>query len=385
MLVRTTRMTVVVGLLSFLSACDDGGGTADAPDLTVTTFNAGLAAGFVPYAPERAPKVYEKLAGLDTDVLCVQEIWTAEDWSGLRDAASEKWADHYRLDDSQELAGTCESGELDDLETCVDAECNPDDVEGLASCALDKCRTEFDALSANCNRCLIAQVGNTLDDIKTACLSGEPMGIYAYGGSFGTGLLSKYTLEDKDEKVFLSTANRRAALHGRIDGVFDKPLHVFCTHLTANLSDVPYTGELESWEKEQATQIRVMLQWVNSKIRDDDGYVVLLGDLNCGPEGVAGIDSELPDNYKLFADADYANPYLAQSPECTFCDSNPLLTDAAGGEGGLIDHILSPSSGALDFTVERTLDETFKLEVDGEDVDAAYSDHYALRGEIRAK
>ena len=44
--------------------------------LKLTTYNAGLAHTFVKYATERVEKVAEGLAQLDSDVICLQEVWT---------------------------------------------------------------------------------------------------------------------------------------------------------------------------------------------------------------------------------------------------------------------------------------------------------------------
>ena len=48
-------------------------------ELTITTWNLGLAHSYVRYATQRIPHIIEALKNHDTDVLCVQELWNQED------------------------------------------------------------------------------------------------------------------------------------------------------------------------------------------------------------------------------------------------------------------------------------------------------------------
>lgn len=364
-------------------ACGDSGSGAADTGMEVGTFNAGLADGFVLFARERAPRVFDALAAQDLDVLCVQEVWTGDDWDDLTEATQSKLPHTFRLEDSQTFVDTCEVGELDDLESCVIEQCDEDDVEGLASCALEFCETELGGLSSTCTSCLLAQVGNTLADIKATCESDEQVPAYAYGGSFGTGLLSSAEFTATGELVFESTVNRRALLHARIETEETGPLHLFCTHLTANLTDVPYKGEADSWADEQAVQIDEALEWMEEQAAGEP--YLLLGDVNTGPEK-PGILAELPDNFEKFVDAGLvsANASVA-APECTYCDGNPLNQEIAAGDGGLIDHIFYRAADPLVVKAKRFLDEPIEIEVEGTPTESRYSDHYGVRASVRAK
>lgn len=376
------RLFLAAALLaSPLAVACGGDDPAAKPTLEVGSFNAGLADGFVDFARERAPEVFAALPEQGLDVLCVQEVWTPEDWEDLVAASAEGLPNTYRLEDSQTFADTCEDGELDALEACVIAECDENDVEGLAACALELCADDLGGLSDTCTSCLLAQVGNTLADIKTTCESDEPVPVYAYGGSFGTGILSNLELTEQEALVFKSTANRRALLHARVDSAEAGPVHVFCTHLTANLTDVPYAGEADSWADEQATQIAEAIEWMEEKSAGEP--YMLLGDVNTGPEK-PGILAELPENYALLTDAGLVSAYAAgAAPLCTYCDGNPLNQDIAAGDGGLIDHIFTKMGDGLVLQAERFLDEPIEIQVEDAPTESRYSDHYGVRASVR--
>lgn len=55
-------------LFFLLSAC-----SASGPEV-LTTYNAGLAIGFVPGAEDRAPATAAAIGALDADVVCLQEV-----------------------------------------------------------------------------------------------------------------------------------------------------------------------------------------------------------------------------------------------------------------------------------------------------------------------
>lgn len=77
-------------------AAADRAGSGD--DLSIITYNAGLADDFVDLARERAPQVIDAIADLDADVVFVQEVWTPEDVTTLTDAASDRYGEALFLD-----------------------------------------------------------------------------------------------------------------------------------------------------------------------------------------------------------------------------------------------------------------------------------------------
>ena len=78
----TPKLSAVLsGLCLLLGACSDEHPMdpgAPRAQLTVATYNAGLAPGFVDYAAERAPLTTAAIGALSVDVACIQELWQAE-------------------------------------------------------------------------------------------------------------------------------------------------------------------------------------------------------------------------------------------------------------------------------------------------------------------
>src|SRR5207248_1621851 len=73
-------------------------------------------------------------------------------------------------------------------------------------------------------------------------------GLVAYGGSFGTGLLSRLPVDDRETIVFVSTVNARGAIHARV-----RDLHVFGAHLSPGGGEHPPQVErLLAWIDERA-------------------------------------------------------------------------------------------------------------------------------------
>jgi hypothetical protein len=359
----------LVFLGSFLLGCGDD-------PVTFATYNGGLAQGFVPYTPERAPQIVRDFPAGDLDVICVQEFWDQMYWDQLTSSVSASHPHTFRRPPEADTGGaSCMEGDLDALEVCVMDNCPGATPETLATCALDMCETEIDGLPDDCLNCLVANVSlGDIDMIRTAC---EVEGAsYAYEGSFGTGILSRYPLADTDSLLMDSTATRRAVLYARIPDTPQGEVHFFCTHLTANLESVPYTGDFGGWPEEQAMQIQALLAWAETKAGGSDNWIVA-GDLNNGP-ALPDIDAELPDNYAMWAAGGLRDPYVSQADAvCTYCNENPLNLGTMAGGGGLIDHVLL-ADGIADGTGFRFLDQRITIDVMGMSQESAYSDHYGF-------
>lgn len=152
-------------------------------------------------------------------------------------------------------------------------------------------------------------------------------------------------------------------------------MHVFCTHLTAVFDTIPYPNPEGSWAEEQRAQIEALLAFVDEKAGSDT-RVILMGDLNTGPER-PDIAPEEPLNYALFVTT-FVNPYLEDDdrPECTFCASNPLVPDDAASVA--IDHVLVRGLDAGG-SARRFLVEPVEIDVGGTPTTVAFSDHYGVR------
>jgi len=159
---------------------------------------------------------------------------------------------------------------------------------------------------------------------------------------------------------------------------------VFCTHTTPDFTgSVPYTGEFESWEAEQAQQIEAMIAWIEDKAQDGD-LVVLMGDMNSGPAVPPDIEGELAANFQKFLDDGFVAPYTTDAEAtCTFCEANPL--NPADTRNVLIDHVLVKGGPAgLTFDAARVLDDTpvTVTPEGGAETQVSLSDHYGVQVEV---
>lgn len=362
-----------------LGACsdDDDQNNNTPTDLTVVTYNGGLARGFVPYADDRAPLVSQAVADLEADVVCVQEIWLPEHVAQLSADATDTFPNQIFLEpfpDPNPGLPSCDASEVAPLLACFEEHCATASADELVSCVLDHCITEFNALSGECQSCLGANIGSTVEEMMAICAEGSYA--YAYGGSFGIGLLTKESIVAQDQIVMESSLNRRGVIYAQLDTPVFGTVHVFCTHLTAVFSDIPYPHEEGSWTEEQAAQITAMRAWVDQKA-GTSSKVILLGDFNCGPGG-QGFVPEIEANYDALQ-VGYTNVYPGMTgATCSFCDSNPLNGGIDHGESVLIDHVLLRGFAA-DAAAELIFTEDITLTVDASTFQTKLSDHYGVR------
>lgn len=340
--------------------------------LSVVTYNAGLAIGFVPGAQERAEGTSAAVAALDADVVCLQEYWDASHVALLEEAASEAFPYRSFPAPSQEVGPdpACTPTDIEPLITCMDEECGDACVDELPDCLLNSCGLDFLGLESDCMRCVQANVGSTPQEVEATCTSEATE--YAYGGSFGTGILSAWPLLETDELLFESTTNRRSLLHAVVDAPIGQ-LDVFCTHLTAVFSVVPYPREEGSWEEEQLRQSQQLVGYVEAE--GATGRTVVLGDMNAGPAAGTNEAEQLPSWEALVEGMDA--PYVDGDQRCTFCPENDICSVDSDARGRLIDHVLL-SGWEGDTSPDRVLDEALDIESCGATIPGAHSDHYGV-------
>jgi len=377
-------MFLTVGGVLFTGCSGDGCG----PSMTVATYNAGLAMGFVDYAPERQPLIGPALSGLDVDVICVQEVWNDDSISAVIESTKAVYPHAYYELTEDETEGTeppCTEEGTVELKACVLKNCGEEAPANLGDCALEFCAVEFGAMKPKeCVNCVAANIGlaetaDTVDDainaIIGACLESAG-GVYAYEGRNGVMILSRFPLTGTEFSRFDSYLNVRVLLHAIADVPDIGPVDVFCTHLTATLDSVPYQGEFESWENEQATQIDAALPWIANH-EDSTTPTVVMGDMNCGPEK-GEIPAGYPANFQKFTDAAFLAPYIDQpGTPCTWCGDNPLV---GGGDSRIIDHVLFKNvPEGVTFDAARVMDQPVTFSAGDEDVESRYSDHYGAQ------
>lgn len=251
---------------------------------------------------------------------------------------------------------------------------------------MQRCRQHADDLSAACIGCMARQPLRRVAEILDECVDPDraerapsnAKGPVFFDGSYGIGLLSSEPLSSVDRLELESAHHPRAVLHAST-GDGDRRLHVFCTHLTPVLGNVPHPAG-GSWESEQSRQVDAMLDWIARKAGDEP--VLVLGDLNTGP-GTAFARARVPEHYERFVRHGFVNPFLARGhAACTFCYDNPVI----GGESGglLIDHLLLRGFRAR-VEASRCLDERIELDVGGRQLTTALSDHYGVCAVLRPR
>lgn len=344
---------------------------------TVASFNAGLATGFVPGTDSRLPQIASALAAVDADVICLQEVWTPEQVAAVEDAVADVFPHRYFPAPSQSSDASCAPGDLDTLLTCLQDNCDSTCVDDVPTCAFSACGVPFVLLPKDCMRCAMANVGNDPAEVATLCES-DPVE-FAYGGSYGTGILSKKPLSDVSEHVFASTSNRRGVTHATVE--FGVPVDLYCTHLTAVFDTIPYPRDEGGWAVEQLDQVDELLAFLDETGGD---HRVLVGDFNAGPSlPDADIESEALESYQQLTEAGLADPYVDLDGRCTFCASNPILTQQGETTDVLIDHVLTVGMTASAAT--RILDGEISADSCAYDLStAALSDHYGIAVTLEA-
>jgi endonuclease/exonuclease/phosphatase family metal-dependent hydrolase len=311
-----------------------------------TTYNLGLAHTYVPYAKERTPHLIETINKSESDVLCLQEIWTAKD----RDLIIEKVKASYPHSHFTKIEKyrskkkpTCKVSNLfgkGKFVSCMNNQCKDLDGDDFTDCILTKCDNALKGLKNTNRECaagLLAQVGKStlggLAAILNPFLGAE---LFSFGGGNGLLLLSKKELLKKDLMDFtdISTLNRRGALTAEVEG-----RAILCTHLTSNLSlSVPYTGIFNSWEEENQAQVDRILK----KYENDKRPVYLAGDFNCGlPVPDQNLPGDFVESCQNILDKGFEDHYFENNPSCTYCINNTLYDGSNPMDGDIIDHIFT--------------------------------------------
>jgi endonuclease/exonuclease/phosphatase family metal-dependent hydrolase len=230
----------------------------------VATFNAGLAVGYLPNVKARLPHVVEALSAIDVDLLFVQEFWLDEHWDRLCDALAKRLPYTFRPPHVVVASGGCTTEQLAPLLACTRKHCAGLRDEELAACVVRHCATYALTIAPSCVNCMTHNIDGTIEEMVARCGGETKDGKHApiaYGGSFGTGLLSRVPLADIDTISYRSSINARGAIYARAGD-----LHVFATHLSP--------GGLGGFE--QGPQFDELVDFAAAK----RGPAVLLGDLN---------------------------------------------------------------------------------------------------------
>lgn len=388
-------ITIATGLV----ACSDSSDAPKIQSLSMTSYNVGLALNFVPYTNERLAVNADLLSGYDSDVMCFQEVWLDDQVEAINEAIRDRLPYIYTVPPGQIYAddAACTEQEVTGLAQCSRAQCPELSGSDLIACVPTQCGSFFLELPPTCFDGVVAAVGTpdiTVDQLLETVT--QPTGKFAYGGSLGLILASRYPLENREFQDLIedSSTNHRGGLYADIRIGRDSYL-VGCTHTTANLSssiDYPPSGKHGSWQGENRFMQEQLIAFAEDKAAGRP--TLMAGDFNCGLANAAnGVDQEWPENCQAWLDSGFQDPAAEQLP-CTFCYSeNIILQLAGGGTDTFLDHIYVKNFKAnTAIRAQRVFDEPVSIEatnppseLDTEDSPIMMhpSDHYGVELKIQ--
>jgi endonuclease/exonuclease/phosphatase family metal-dependent hydrolase len=337
-------------------------------------FNTGLAHNYIPYPEERRTEIILAMAESDARFVCLQEVWEPEDVAQITAGLSADYPYIHTADTTEQEGDSdpaCTEEETSPLLECVLEFCS--ETEDLTQCVLDNCGDFFLAVTEGCQTCLAANIAKSIDDIITACLEGSAS--FVYEGRNGLLLASREEFVTTDFKKFDAFLFRRVVLHAEV-ATEAGPLHLYCTHLAANMSEVEYHGRYASYEAEQNVQIISLLNYV--KKTAGEAPAVIMGDMNCGP-AMPGVDGNFEGHFAKFATAGFDAPYvMSEEPGCTWCESNTMV-EKPGDH--IIDHIFTGNFPDFAGTpvANRIYDAPVTLTTSEGEVESNLSDHFGIQ------
>jgi|TARA_R110002073_G_scaffold73972_5_gene180733 5'-nucleotidase len=336
--------------------------------LKVSSYNMGLAQNFVPFTQERLVANEALLADYESDVICFQEVWLEDSVTAVEAALGGSYPHRYKVPAEQVFSAgaACTLAEITPLENCANTNCTGLSGTALVSCVTTSCVASFPA--GACLDGVIGAVGLpgvTVEQVVEVVT--QPAGKFAFGGSTGLMLASKYELKNREFQDFIddSTGNHRGALYAEI--LLNGKNHVVgCTHPTANLEGTlayPDSGNFTSWEAENRFMQQEMISFVNAKAGSKP--IFFGGDFNCSIANAStSVDEEFPDNCQLWLDDGFIDPAAAQLP-CTYCETENLVLQPGAGTGAsLLDHIFVKNLGATataSIVAERVFDDPVNI------------------------
>jgi endonuclease/exonuclease/phosphatase family metal-dependent hydrolase len=383
---RTITLFMATALLGSACSCHgkhrepssgDAGGPA--PEFRADTYNGGLGPGFMKLATPRIPAVAQGVAALDSDVLCLQEIWTVEAAdavaAALDAAGMDRWAEDT-TGENETGKDVCTAEQIQPMVDCVAANCADVVGEDVTLCAVKKCQAPAALLylmAAPCLNCVLAQPGKQPDEIRSVCVDGNGAS-RLYSGRNSMILASRYIMTHREALRLPSSGANRVALMATIVGYGDTPIEVGCVHLSAKGAIPPTEPGFKDWDAERLAQFTMVSDRL--KARANGRPTLLLGDMNIPADPTA----------ELYAKAlamGFQDPAAdAAPPFCSSCKDNLLKGDGTATGGSLIDHVLTRDLGSALHPVgaSRFLDQPVTvIGHDGNPVVTHPSDHYGVR------
>jgi len=350
-----------------------GGGTVD---LRVDSFNAYLRGPFGPYDAERALQLSQTINELDTDVVCVQEVWSKQHRAAILAETSQRFPFSAAFandldtenDDPKDASGMVppsfevppcgedDTALLDGAIECLrdnclepvgeeDAVATPD----VGTCMTDTCLLALAPLLSGtvkqkeCFACLyngLASYG-TAASVRSACTT-DPRARYGYAGGSGTMVLSRFPIEDAEQWVLPSTDRRINVIRAPVRLTNQAVVDIYCTQLTEPADNPlrPYTGhygdnqdKLTAWQQELYLQTDKLAGWVVETSTRRGRRAVLSGTIYAGPAleygGFPFLEGINEPAYNLLSTRFPPAVTADFMARCTHCSYNGLVASAS--------------------------------------------------------
>lgn len=364
-----------------LLSCDETRGDGiwaecgDPMDLTVDVYNPLLTDLFTPMVEERADPVAQAVMAADGDLVCLTEVYPPTVSAGLVEALRGAYPvaiDSNTLGpanaaDEAGLSGPFCPGELEIelegfLECLASSPCVEERdgethlaVRGLdaINCIAEQCGEHFfglvptgwDADSVATKRCWMCSIVHLsgyqpLQGVRELCTTGEQP-FFAFEGSTGLVVLSKYDVGKPELELLPSTGWQRAALRVPVQLDNGASFDFYCADLTYPHPDpyLPYVGPygdgefgIAGAEAEQVLQVEQLSRWVTARSTDRGVRSILAGVLYSGPEVTLQdevlVRAEHEQAYELMTESFALLVVPGYQASCTWCVDNPWLSDA---------------------------------------------------------
>lgn len=411
----------------------------DPLDLNVEVFSTQLTDLFTPLYRERIDVVRDALTkSTETGVLCINETRSPDNLDHILDAVEDIYphriAAHTLSPSDSDLtdqegnlpepyttpACTGEAGTaFQTLMDCVDANCTQDDGSGhrfidsgnvAADCVGTPCEDEAFELVLNsgeqgqpCWMCALTQMAGeeTTEWVRQAC-TGDPEARFAYRGSTGLAILSKYPIGDAKHWLLPSTGWQRGLLHAPIELPNGVPLDFYCGDLTLPVAGgvIPYVGHYggsskgdAQWVAEQKLQAQRVVSIIEQQSGGSGTRVVLATTAYAGPEYMDGstrvLAAQSPEVYSVLESAFRPLVPPGYEPACTQCLDNPVLSGLEASDLPAADawtsHLLGLGFGADAVKETRTTftEASYEVSDSGETRSITPSSQYGLLSVVR--
>ncbi|RAP31865.1 hypothetical protein DID76_02015 [Candidatus Marinamargulisbacteria bacterium SCGC AG-414-C22] len=339
--------------------------------VTVETFNTGLYYGQVDYATDRKQPIINRLKESDSDIICLQEVWDENDQHEIIHALQKTHPyvipaqPHQRYQNTKPACYLWDLFGKNKLFSCIQTKCDGKSGSELSGCVSSECQFAIDNLALakpHCANAIFAQSGKDLiPSIWTVLSPFTYANRFVWNGSSGLLMLSKLPFHQTESISFAdnSTITHRETLVGSVN-INETDVSIYCTHLTASLANIPYTGTADSWKHEN----RIQLDHLLTTIKQHNKPSILMGDFNC----------DLSDNTSHCKQIrDYG--FTPVATDCTYCSTNPL-TDTTIDE--TIDYIFVNGLHILKHF--RIYDSPI---ITTQNQSIPYSDHYGVKAILK--